>query len=57
MATVSWQHLEVQIIALGRENATAETTAPIAAGDDRAFINVRCAITRELTRYTQERMP
>lgn len=40
MASVSWQHLEDQRIALRRQNATAETTAQIAAGDDRASINV-----------------
>lgn len=57
MASVSCQQLEDQLIALWRQNSTAESTAPIAAGDDRASINVCYAITRELAPYTQERTP
>lgn len=44
MASVSWQYPEDQLIALRRQNAAAETAAPIAAGVDLAAINFRYAI-------------
>lgn len=44
MASVSWQYPEDQLIALRRQNATAEAAAPIAAGVDLAAINFRYAI-------------
>jgi len=44
MASVSWQYPEDQLIALRRQNAAAETAAPIAAGIDLASINFRYAI-------------
>ncbi|MBR1175337.1 P-type conjugative transfer protein TrbG [Bradyrhizobium sp. KB893862 SZCCT0404] len=44
MASVSWQYPEDQLIALRRQNAAAETAAPIAAGVDLASINFRYAI-------------
>ncbi|MCD9825149.1 P-type conjugative transfer protein TrbG [Bradyrhizobium japonicum] len=44
MASVSWQYPEDQLIALRRQNAAAETAAPIAAGVDLASINFRYSI-------------
>ncbi|WP_284273018.1 P-type conjugative transfer protein TrbG [Bradyrhizobium iriomotense] len=44
MASVSWQYPEDQLIALRRQNAAAETAAPIASGVDLASINFRYAI-------------
>ncbi|WP_128937097.1 P-type conjugative transfer protein TrbG [Bradyrhizobium zhanjiangense] len=44
MASVSWQYPEDQLIALRRQNAAAETAAPIAASVDLASINFRYAI-------------
>ncbi|MDA9398618.1 P-type conjugative transfer protein TrbG [Bradyrhizobium sp. CCBAU 45389] len=44
MASVSWQYPEDQLIALRRQNAAAETAAPIATGVDLAAINFRYAI-------------
>ncbi|MDA9391616.1 conjugal transfer protein TrbG [Bradyrhizobium sp. CCBAU 45394] len=44
MASVSWQYPEDQLIALRRQNAAAETAAPIAAGVDLAAINFRYSI-------------
>ncbi|HUC16145.1 MAG TPA: P-type conjugative transfer protein TrbG [Acetobacteraceae bacterium] len=44
MASVSWQYPEDQLIALRRQNASAEATAPIASGIDLAAINFRYAI-------------
>jgi len=44
MASVSWQYPGDQLIALRQQNATAEATAPIAAGVDLDSINFRYAI-------------
>ncbi|QPF95369.1 P-type conjugative transfer protein TrbG [Bradyrhizobium commune] len=44
MASVSWQYPEDQLIALRRQNATAEAATPIAAGVDLGSINFRYAI-------------
>jgi P-type conjugative transfer protein TrbG len=44
MASVSWQYPEDQLIALRRQNAAAETAAPIATGVDLGAINFRYAI-------------
>jgi type IV secretion system protein VirB9 len=44
MASVSWQYPEDQLIALRRQNATAEAATPIASGVDLAAINFRYAI-------------
>ena len=43
-ASVSWQYPEDQLIALRRQNAAAETAAPIAAGVDLAAIKFRYSI-------------
>ena len=45
MASVSWQYPEDQLIALRRQNASAETAAPIDAGIDISKLRFRYAIT------------
>ncbi len=44
MASVSWQYPEDQLIALRRQNALAETAAPIETGVDLEALNFRYAI-------------
>jgi type IV secretion system protein VirB9 len=44
MASVSWQYPEDQLIALRRQNAIAESAAPIATGVDVSALNFRYAI-------------
>lgn len=44
MASVSWQYPEDQLIALRRQNALAETAAPIETGIDIAALNFRYSI-------------
>lgn len=44
MASVSWQYPEDQLIALRRQNAAAESAAPIATGVDVSALNFRYAI-------------
>ncbi|HLN24448.1 MAG TPA: P-type conjugative transfer protein TrbG, partial [Patescibacteria group bacterium] len=44
MASVSWQYADDQLIALHRQNAAAEATAPLATGIDIAALNFRYAI-------------
>jgi type IV secretion system protein VirB9 len=44
MASVSWQYPEDQLIALRRQNAVAESAAPIATGVDVSALNFRYAI-------------
>jgi type IV secretion system protein TrbG len=44
MASVSWQYPEDELIALRRQNAQAETAAPIASGIDISALNFRYAI-------------
>jgi len=44
MASVSWQYPEDQLIALRRQSAEAQASAPIAAGVDLAAINFRYEI-------------
>ena len=44
MASVSWQYPEDQLIALRRQNALAETAAPIETGVDIAALNFRYSI-------------
>jgi type IV secretion system protein TrbG len=44
MASVSWQYPEDQLIALRRQNAVAETAAPIETGIDISSLNFRYSI-------------
>jgi len=44
MASVSWQYPQDQLIALRRQNAEAQATAPVASGVDLANVNFRYTI-------------
>lgn len=44
MASVSWQYPQDQLIALRRQNQTAEAAQPVASGIDLASVNFRYAI-------------